>query len=76
MYVILCLCLSQFRLDAASVKLDEKSGFLGAKLLGEGEGLERPLDLSLTVRFYSDGSSRVKIVESRPIRTRWEPPGT
>lgn len=68
--------LSQFRLDEASLKLDEKSGFLGAKLLGEGGGLERPVDLSLTVRFYGDGTSRVKIVESRPIRPRWEPPGT
>lgn len=64
--------LPKLRIDSASVKHDDKAGFLGGQLKSS-EANSKPLDF--TVRFYKDGASRLKIKESQPIRERWEPPG-
>jgi len=63
--------LPRFRVDAASLKQDEQAGFLGGRLLSSEAG-SKPLDF--TVNFYKDGTSRLKIKESSPLRERWEPP--
>ncbi len=63
--------LPRLRVDAASLTHDDKSGFLGGQLLSSEAGAQ-PLDF--TVNFYQDGTSRLKVKESSPLRTRWEPP--
>jgi hypothetical protein len=64
----------QFRIDPSSLAHDDKAGWLTGSLVGSGPGA--PLSpLGLSIWFYADGTTRVKIKESKPIKARWEPPG-
>lgn len=65
--------LPRFKLTSASS--NPKTGFFG--------GVLRPLDaadtsvkpLNLNLRFYEDGTFRMRVKEAQPLRTRFEPDG-
>ncbi len=66
------------RYSLTSVASHVKQGFFGGvlrPLKSPAATATKAVDLALQMRFYDDGTFRVKVKESRPLRPRFEPTG-